>query len=215
MVLAIDIVSKQLKVPTSDGDLNAVLQQPLRALGLVLLVHGPGGNRQMFRSRKVGRALAKRGLSTLQINLLLNAERHTNEIPWDLNVLTDRLVSTLQWIDRNRELSALPLGLLGTGSGAAVVIEAAVREPGRVAAIVSCAGRPDLAFESLATLECPILLLVGKLDVDLLELNAWATSFLRAKHELAVLQEMSDLLAEPKATELVADLTAEWMLQEM
>ena len=45
----------------------------------------------------------------------------------------------------------------------------------RIGAVVCRGGRPDLAFEALGLVRCPTLLIVGAADVDVLELNAWAT----------------------------------------
>ena len=203
--------SRQIKIPLLAGELTGLLQHPKSPTALVVLVHGSAGSRPSFRCRKLGRALSKLGFSTLQLDLLISEDIRSIHSHDGLDVLADRVTEVLCWIERDPELSQLPLCLLGAGNGAAIVIEAANSGPNRVVAIICCDGRPDWVFESLASLDCPILLLVGELAVDLLELNAWSTMFLRARHELAVIPGVHTLLVEPLAVEQVAELSARWI----
>ena len=203
--------SRQIKIPLPAGELTALLQHPKFPTALVVLVYGSGGTRPSFRCRKLGRELSKLGFSTLQVDLLTSEDIRSIHSDDGLDVLTDRVTEVLHWIEHDPELSQLPLCLLGAGNGAAIVIEAANSGPNRLIAIICCDGRPDWVFESLASLDCPILLLVGELAVDLLELNAWSSMFLRARHELAVVPGVRTLLVDPLAVEQVADLSARWI----
>jgi len=47
-------------------------------------------------------------------------------------------------------------------------------------------GRPDLAFDVVAAVQTPNLLIVGSSDVDVLEPNAWAASDLQTSHAIKV-----------------------------
>jgi len=70
--------------------------------------------------------------------------------------------------------------------------------------------RPDLAADRLTTVRAPTLLIVGREDHEMLELNRRAAARLRAPHELVVMPGARHLFEEPRALEAVAALTAQW-----
>jgi pimeloyl-ACP methyl ester carboxylesterase len=92
----------------------------------------------------------------------------------------------------------------------AAALEAAAERPEGVAAVVSWAGRPDLAFQALGRVVSPTLLIVGARDVDLGELNAWAAAHLLAPHDLRVVPGASATCRDPVARALVCAHTCDW-----
>lgn len=128
----------------------------------------------------------------------------------DLTDLAQRLVEAIDWCGRQRRLAGLPVGLHAARRVAAAALEAAAERPEGVRAVVSWAGRPDLAFEALGRVVSPTLLLVGARDVDLGELNAWAAAHLLAPHDLRVVPGAAAACRDPAARALVCAHTCDW-----
>lgn len=193
----------------------AELSVPLGARGIVLFVHGSGSSHHSPRNQAVAATLQEHGFATLLFDLSLPAEQIEREPPFELSHLTQRVLRVIDWVDQKAALKDLPLMLYGSSSGAAVAVQASVASPRAPLAVVSRAGRVDLTFESLASMRCPLLLLVGELDVDVLELNAWAESYLRTRHELRVIPGASHLFTEPGTLALAAEESAAWLEREL
>jgi dienelactone hydrolase len=195
------VVRQGVRIPAGGNQLLAAdLALPGRAVGLVLFAHGSGSDRHSPRNRQVAQALQASGLATL----LLDLGRGGEPLP-----------AAIDWCAAQPQLAALPLGLFGASSGAALALEAAAARPAQVGAIVCRGGRPDLAFAALGQLRCPTLLIVGGADLDVLELNAWAAAHLRARHDLLVVPRAGHLFAEPGALEAVAEASCDWFLRHL
>lgn len=205
----------QLTIPVNGGSVEAELSMPLGARAIVLFVHGSGSSHRSPRNQTVAATLQEHGFATLLFDLYLPAEQTVPEPPFDLSHLTQRVLQVIAWVGEKAALKDLPLTLYGSSSGAAVAVQASVVCARALLAVVSRAGRVDLAFESLASMRCPLLLLVGELDVDVLELNAWAESYLRTRHELRVIPGASHLFTEPGTLMLAAEESAAWLEREL
>jgi pimeloyl-ACP methyl ester carboxylesterase len=69
---------------------------------------------------------------------------------------------------------------------------------------------PNLAFDVLAAVRSPTLLIVGSHDVDVLELNAWAASHIQTSHAIKIVAGAGHLFEEPGCLEDAARLAREW-----
>jgi putative phosphoribosyl transferase len=127
--------------------------------------------------------------------------------------LAGRLAGAAEWLSREHQTSALPLGYFGASTGAAAALVAAAWQPERVRAVVSRGGRPDLAAEHLPTVEAPTLLIVGGNDHVVLELNERALRQLDCPRSLVIVPGATHLFEEPGALEEVARLAAEWFVR--
>ena len=156
-------------------ELEGTLGIPTGAVGLVLFAHGSGSSRHSPRNRAVAEALRREGLGTLLLDLLTPEEeavdRRTVHLRFDIGLLADRLVHTLDWLRQQSNTRHLRIGLFGASTGAAAALVAAAERPDAVHAVVSRGGRPDLAGPSLPQVQAPTLLLVGGYDEPVLELN--------------------------------------------
>jgi len=115
----------------------------------------------------------------------------------------------VRWVWRWPGVGHLPVALFGasTGAAAALVTATRIRE---IAAVVSRGGRPDLAGEALERLTAPTLLIVGELDLEVLELNRAAQRRILGETNLEVVSGATHLFEEEGALERVADLAAGW-----
>ena len=212
-------LTQAVSIPAAGLTLAGDLMLPARPRGLVAFAHGSGSSRFSPRNRYVANVLHAAGLATLLFDLLTQqeaAEEATGHAPrFDIPLLQKRLLAAIDWCVQQPQLEALPLGLFGASTGAAAALEAAAARPQLVQALVARGGRPDLAFDALALVHCPTLLIVGSLDVDVLELNAWAAAHLRASHDLLVIPGAGHLFSEPGTLHLAAAAARDWFLQAL
>ncbi|MFF7356128.1 dienelactone hydrolase family protein [Streptomyces filipinensis] len=208
------MISDMVLVPTNDATLPGDLVVPAASRAVVLFAHGSGSSRHSPRNRMVAAELRTAGFGTLLMDLLNEREeRHdalTGEHRFDIALLGRRLVAAIDWLDTQPDTRGLPVVLFGASTGAAAALVAAAERPDRVLTVVSRGGRPDLAGEALGQVRAPVLLLVGSLDQQVLELNEEAARRLGAPHSLSVVPGATHLFGEPGALEHVAEAARQW-----
>ena len=93
---------------------------------------------------------------------------------------------------------------------------AASRLPGKIDAVVSRGGRPDLAGAALARVTAPTLLIVGGEDGPVIGMNRDAERRMtRAMREVSIIPGATHLFEEPGTLEQVADLARDWFRRYM
>src|SRR5712691_1026982 len=106
---------------------------PRGATGIVLFAHGTGSSRFSSRNRYVAQVLREGGLGTLLLDLLTQEEElvdtRTAHLRFDIELLADRLVTTVQWLAREKATERLKVGLFGASTGAGAALVAAARLP--------------------------------------------------------------------------------------
>jgi pimeloyl-ACP methyl ester carboxylesterase len=195
--------------------LAGTLHIPTAATSLVVFAHGSGSSRLSPRNRAVAGALNLRGMATLLFDLLTPTEEANRANVFDIQLLAERLVDVIKWLEIEPPLARLPLGLFGASTGAAAALVAAATIPDRVGAVVSRGGRPDLAGDALARVLAPTLLIVGGADFGVIELNKQALAQLRVPKALEVVPGASHLFPEEGALEAVIELAARWFEQHL
>ncbi|MGH9283848.1 MAG: hydrolase, partial [Acidimicrobiales bacterium] len=100
-------------------------------------------------------------------------------------------------------------------TAAAAALVAAARRPAAVTAVVSRGGRPDLAGDFLPMVRQPTLLIVGKLDEVVIDLNRQALTRLGCEANLVTVRGASHLFGEPGALEQVAELAGDWFSRHL
>jgi dienelactone hydrolase len=214
----VDHVEREVSIPAGDATLAGDLTVPAGAKGIVLFAHGSGSSRHSPRNVWVASRLSRDGIATLLFDLLTADEEardaHTREHRFDIALLARRLVHAAHWVDAQPELQPLPLGFFGASTGSAAALVAAAELRGRVRAIVSRGGRPDLAgAATLARIAAPTLLIVGGRDDAVIDLNRQAEAQLRCERRLAIVPGASHLFEEPGALAQVAALASEWLVE--
>ncbi len=177
--------------------------------GLVIFAHGSGSGRTSPRNRFVAGVLHEAGLATLLFDLLTPLEAEERGNVFDIDLLSDRLGEAVRWAASQAATASLPVGLFGASTGAAAALRTAAAER-RVTAVVSRGGRPDLAGPSLRHVRVPVLLVVGSLDEDVLELNRRALDHLGGAKQLSIVRGASHLFEEEGTLAEAARLAAEW-----
>jgi pimeloyl-ACP methyl ester carboxylesterase len=132
---------------------------------------------------------------------------------FDIDLLADRLIGAMRWLDTQDDTRGLSVGLFGASTGGAAALVAAARRPDRVDAVVSRGGRPDLAGEELPHVHAPTLFIVGGRDSVVIELNKQAIARMVAPVELVIVPGATHLFEEPGALEQVAQLARDWFVR--
>ncbi len=180
------------------------------ATALVMFVHGSGSSRFSPRHREVAAVFQRRGMATLLFDLLSEAEACDRHKVFDIALLARRVEQAVDWVAQQPQTARMRIGLFGASTGAAAALVAAVARPGRVLAVVSRGGRPDLATDWLARVDVPTLLIVGSADPDVLAINRAAFRLLHCIRRIEVVPGATHLFEEPAALQSVAELAADW-----
>ena len=211
-MLALDkgLVHVEIDSIALDGNLLV----PSGATGIVLFAHGSGSSRFSSRNRYVASTLREGNLGTLLIDLLTPREEArdniTAELRFDIGMLADRLVGTVEWLRAQPELREKKIGLFGASTGGGAALVAAAARPKLIQAVVSRGGRPDLAGAALPRVEAPTLLIVGGNDVPVIAMNRSAYDQMRCERKLEILPGATHLFEEPGTLETVAMLARGW-----
>jgi predicted phosphoribosyltransferase/pimeloyl-ACP methyl ester carboxylesterase len=190
-------------------ELTGHLVVPALSRGLVLLTHGAGARRGP-RDAALASFLQRAGYATLVVDLLTVDEIAGPHPVLDVPLLARRLEFATRWAQAALGSTAQPVGYLGTSTGAAAALHAASGEGERVGAVVSCAGRPDLAADRLPRVTAPTLLIVGSADPEILELNRQAARLLTCPYRLSVVRGAGHRFERSGTTEQAARLAADW-----
>lgn len=206
-------------VETGQVELGGNLEIPGAAQGLVVFVHGSGSSRFSPRNQYVARILNGGGLATLLFDLLTAEENEidmlTRELRFDIGLLSERIIATLDWLAIQPEVSGLPIGLFGSSTGAAAALNAAAARPEQVSAVVSRGGRPDLAMQALPYVKAPTLMLVGGLDYPVIEMNRTAAKAMLSPCQIEIIDGATHLFEEPGKLEQVATRVRDWFLEHL
>lgn len=187
------------------------LALPPDAPGLVIFAHGSGSSRLSPRNAFVADVVQAHGMGTLLFDLLTPGEAADRRAVFDIALLCERLEEAVDWAARDAATARLRIGLFGASTGAAAALRAASRRSGRVGAVVSRGGRPDLAgAAALARVDAPTLLIVGGDDTEVIALNREAMRRLRCPKRLEIVPGASHLFGEPGTLDAVAHLAGAW-----
>src|SRR5262249_23117651 len=163
-----DLLELQARIPAGDAVLDGDLMIPRGARGIALFAHGSGSSRHSPRNMSVARVIREAGVGTLLFDLLTREEESvdgfTRHLPFDVDLLTARLMEATSWVAGQGVTRDLRIGYFGSSTGAAAALMAAAGLGERIGAVVSRGGRPDLAGGVAALVKAPTLLIVGERD---------------------------------------------------
>ncbi len=213
--------NRYVQIETEGVTLEGNLSLPDQPQGIVVFVHGSGSSRHSPRNQYVAQELQEGGLATLLFDLLTADEEQTDlrtrQLRFDISLLARRTIGALDWLVQQPYARDLTLGLFGSSTGAAAALIAAAARPAQVEAVVSRGGRPDLAGQTLARIQTPVLLIVGGLDTQVIELNKQAIRSMppEPRKLLHIVPGATHLFEEPGTLEQAARLARDWFLQHL
>lgn len=204
----------EVRIPLEDVTLKGTLSIPSEPKGAIIFSHGSGSSRMSPRNRYVAGKLQQHGFTTLLFDLLTREEDTVYENRFDIDLLAERLIKVTEWMRINYKKESKRVGYFGSSTGAACAIRAAADLGAEVIqTVVSRGGRPDLAKGALPMVECPVLLLVGGLDKQVIALNEIALKKLNCPRKLEIIPGASHLFEEEGKLELVTQYASQWFLK--
>ena len=193
--------------------LDGYLGVPPSPLGIVVFAHGSGSGRVSPRNNFVARYLQQGRVATLLIDLLTPDEADDRRKVFDIDLLADRVLLAKAWIEQDARIKGLGIGYFGASTGAGAALQAAVRDPSSIQAVVSRGGRPDQAETYLSSVAAPTMLIVGGNDEPVIEMNLAAYRLLSCPKRLVIVSGATHLFEEPGALEQVAEHALLWFQQ--
>ncbi len=148
-------------------------------------------------------------------DLLTDREARNQGNVFDIDLLGERVVQAVDWAQKYGATAGMSIGLFGASTGAAAALVAAASRSGRILAVVSRGGRPDLAGTYLQHVQAPTLLIVGGADDAVIGLNEAALVRLQCKKRLVLVPGATHLFEEPATLDLVVDLDGQWFDDHM
>ncbi|OYU73571.1 MAG: hypothetical protein CFE45_36970, partial [Burkholderiales bacterium PBB5] len=178
--------------------------------------HGSDSSHRSPRNNAVAERLSEAGFVTLLTDLLTPSEARNRAKVFDIALLAERLMDAVEQMKAEEPLADLPIGLFGASTGAGAALRAAADCPFRVDAIVSRGGRPDLAgADTLARVTCPVQLIVGANDPEVIALNRSAAGLLNGPRELVIVPGAGHLFEEPGAMDIVTAHARTWFARHL
>ncbi|WP_019556144.1 dienelactone hydrolase family protein [Thiomicrorhabdus arctica] len=206
-----------INIHTDTVELEGFLTVPKSATGLVVFVHGSGSSRFSERNQYVAERLNRAGLATLLFDLLTSEESaidtRTREYRFNIDLLSQRTIATVDWIADQQPLEKLSIGLFGASTGAAAALVTAKARANEIECIVLRGGRPDLAVAALPEVIAPTLLIVGSRDIDVLHLNQLAKQAMKCECKLITIEGATHLFEELGTLKAVTVTAREWFLR--
>jgi dienelactone hydrolase len=199
-----------VEIPLESAIHAGSLGVPAAAKGIVVFAHGSGSSRLSPRNAFVAHTLQHGGIATLLFDLLTEEEDRIYRNRFNIDLLTQRLISATHWLTQQPHVASLAVGYFGASTGAAAALKAAATLGPRIRAVVSRGGRPDLAEADLGRVQAATLLIVGGHDDVVIELNSEAYEQLETTKELQIVPGATHLFEEPGALEQVARLALRW-----
>jgi putative phosphoribosyl transferase len=202
--------NNQVNIPADKNvTLEGELVIPFEANAIVIFSHGSGSSRFSPRNRMVADYLHRQQLGTLLFDLLTTQEDRIYQTRFNIELLTQRLVSATNWLTNYIPADGCRLGYFGASTGAASALKAAARIP-EIGAVVSRGGRPDLAMDELHAVMAPVLFIVGSKDPDVLSLNEKAYWKINSPKKITVIEKATHLFEEPGTMEQVCIAAGDW-----
>ncbi|MCE5186790.1 MAG: MTH938/NDUFAF3 family protein [Planctomycetaceae bacterium] len=206
-----------IQIQTPKAALEAAFCAPENARGTIIFAYDAGDRRQNPQNERIAEMLQQEGFATLLFDLLMDDEERLDvlgKLSFDIPLLAGRLDCAAEWVCRNESTSGLPMGYFGAGTGAAAALVASLQRPDTLAAIVSRAGRADLAAGILPEIKPPTLFIVESQSPEFSEHCRTARRTLTEKKLVAV-PGASCFFGEPESLENIIALTVAWFRQHL
>lgn len=182
-------MSRGVCIEAAGARLAGELRLPRSARGLALFASSRDLGRLDRRQVDLAKRLNARGIGTLLFDLVETTDSTEDER--DVGLLSHRLLGATDWSARQWGVGGLPLSYVATGLGSAAALSAAAIRSGRICAIASYSGRPDLATEDLSRVTAPTLLVDEGGDSLLAQASERAAAQLCCSHRLATVKPNS------------------------
>ena len=189
---------------------------PTNSKAIIIFVHGSGSNRFSIRNEFISKHFNEQEFATLLIDLLSEKEKQedavSKHIRFDVELLTQRLISITKWVLNNQLTKHLLVGYFSSSSGTAAALNASIAF-NEVKAIVSRGGRTDLIEENvLHKIITPSLFIVGEKDDLIIKFTkrAYKEIINTNSKEISIIPKACHFFEEPGKMEEVSNIALDW-----
>lgn len=190
---------------------NGTLFVPEGVRGLITFAHGSGFCGE--ETLDLALILHKHKFGTLLFDLLTPEESKFDEgtglLRVDAIVLGDRMLAATIWVEEQRKLQSLELGIFADDAGAAAALITAARLPDIVKAVVCRSGNLLAASASLPYIKAATMLMTGS-DDSTRGSNEAAFAILAAEKRLEVIPDCTTLLDRSERLIYAGEVAAKW-----
>jgi putative phosphoribosyl transferase len=208
---------KEISIDHGDLSLKGHLSYHSDSKAWIIFAHGAGSSRKSSRNNWVAEELNNQGYATLLFDLLSEKEDEVYANRFNIPLLSDRLITTTEWLVNSDYYHGQPIVYFGASTGAAAALMAAANIDPKIpiTTIISRGGRPDLAgHDYLKKVSIPVLLIVGDQDFEVIKLNRMARFELK-KSELVLVPGATHLFEEPGALHQVVNHVLAWLNMQL
>lgn len=184
---------------------------------IAIIVHGSNSSMLSARNILISRNLNRNGISTLLVDLLTNNEKmqehEYDNLSFNIEFLTHRLILITDWVLRNPKTKDLSIGYIGSSTGAAAALIASTMAP-QIKTVVCRGGRTDLVDEKvLNRIKAHVLFIVGESDFSVLASNKKVYKILNKTEskKMIVVSAASHLFEESGKIEEVSNILNQWL----
>jgi hypothetical protein len=200
-----------VEIAFGGSHLQGALTVPVPAIGLAVMAHAHTVARRAPRHRALAQVLARSGIATLQLDLLLPGEEFDRRVRSDVALLAPRLATALARARQWPALFGLPHAIFASSTAAAAALDVAARPVSEVMSVATSSGRPDLLGEGvLARVAAPVLLMVDGTDIEAMTCNQQAARQLGGPCKLVEVPQATRGCDDADALERMAVLAADW-----
>lgn len=209
-----------IQVPAGTSILDAELQVPPGANGLIVLTHAGGRSRYSQRVQNLAECFLKEGMGILIMDLLTEEESEIGKDAgdsecFDEDMLSERLDDSLGWVRDLPETKGLSLGLFGIGPGARFIFPAAAARPLEIAALMAAGLDSVPEPRLLRAVQSPILLVAGDQDGPEATAARACNALIPARKRLEIVPGCSLGREDARAADKVARLACNWFGQHL
>ncbi len=184
---------------------------PEHPKALVLFAHGSGSGKGSTRNLFMADFFHEHEFASFLFDLTTKEEAASDF--FDLPDFTNRLARLTAALKKDPQLGKLPLIYFGGSTGAAVALAAAVEQGKFIHGVICRGGRVDLADHLAIQVTCPVLLIVGEKDQEVLRWNREFFRKLKTKKSFELIADAGHLFDEPGKLREVGDVSLAWLLQ--
>lgn len=201
-------------IPMDGVTIEGLVSIPAKARAMVLMAHPSAQHHENLSNQYIIGRLHEAGFGALRIDLLSPREAGYPHAHFDINLLTQRIEKATFWLRAKPRIAYFRIGYFTEGTGTAAALFAAAHLKPEIKALVSCSGRPDLAFAALPHVDAPALFIAGAEDYGVARINQRTANLLSGDFEVEILPGTKNLFDEP-AIEEVARLACRWFRRHL
>jgi putative phosphoribosyl transferase len=209
-----------IQVPAGTSILDAELQVPAGATGLIVLTQAGGRPRYAQRVQSLAECMLKEGYGILIMDLLTEEEAEIGKDSgdadcFDESMLDERLDDSLTWLADQPETMGLALGLFGIGPGARAIFPAAAAHPAEIAAVVAAGLDSPPEARALRALQSPVLIIAGEQEGPESEAARATYGLIPARKRIEIIPGCSLAREDSRTAEKLSRLASHWFGQHM